>query len=87
MSDPFKLAAVLEAKQRGQEDAARRIAGWARQLAEDYEALAGLEVNPTDAGSLTDAEIDQRAQNHDQFVGAAAAMRAMVEKIEREFSL
>lgn len=59
---------------------ARTIAGWAFNLADDYEKLAS---NAT----MRPGEIGQKLQDHDQYVGAAAAMRAMVEKIEGEFSL
>jgi hypothetical protein len=70
----------------GQIGAARTIAGWARELASEYEALAVAEIEPG-AGPLTEEQIGQKMQSHDQFIGAAAAMRAMIEKIEGEFSL
>jgi hypothetical protein len=70
----------------GPKDAARQIAKWAAQLASEYEALAVAEIEPG-AGPLTEEQIGQKMQSHDQFIGAAAAMRAMIEKIEGEFSL
>lgn len=63
-----------------QRENARSIRAWASDLAADYEALAGAAIIETD-------DKRQALQDHDQYVGAAAAMRAMVEKIEGEFSL